>query len=67
MNGTESVSPLSQLVQHLANHSSYHRGQVVAMLRMLGAKAVGSDLVTFDREQPEAATGKTYGQPAPTP
>jgi hypothetical protein len=34
---------------------------------MLGAKAVGTDLVTFDREQPEAATGKTYGEPAATP
>jgi uncharacterized damage-inducible protein DinB len=67
MNGTESISPLSQLVQHLANHSSYHRGQVIAMLRMLGAKAVGTDLVTFDREHPEAATGKIYGEIAAVP
>ena len=54
-------------MQHLANHSSYHRGQVIAMLRMLGAKAVGTDLVAFDREHPEAATGRTYGQTAAVP
>jgi uncharacterized damage-inducible protein DinB len=62
MNGTESAQPLWQLVQHLANHSSYHRGQVIAMLRMLGAKAVSTDLVAFDREEKEQATGRSYGQ-----
>ncbi len=30
--------PLWQMVMHLLNHQSYHRGQVTAMLRMLGAK-----------------------------
>jgi uncharacterized damage-inducible protein DinB len=62
MNGAESDSPLGSLVQHLANHSSYHRGQVVAMLRMLGAKGVATDLTAFDREHPEEASGRTYGQ-----
>ena len=42
---------LWQLVQHVANHSTYHRGQVIAFLRQLGAKAVGTDLVTWDRER----------------
>ena len=62
MNGTEDRKPLWQLVQHLANHSTYHRGQVIAMLRMLGAKAVATDLVAFDREHPEEASGRSYGQ-----
>jgi uncharacterized damage-inducible protein DinB len=62
MNGTESAQPLWQLVQHLANHSTYHRGQVITMLRMLGAKAVGTDLVAFDREEKDQATGQSYGQ-----
>ena len=62
LNGTEHTQPLWQLVQHLANHSTYHRGQVIAMLRMLGAKAVPTDFVAFDREHPEAATGRSYGQ-----
>ena len=36
-----------QLV-HAVNHSTYHRGQVAAMLRELGYAPVASDLVGFD-------------------
>jgi uncharacterized damage-inducible protein DinB len=39
-----------QLVQHMANHSTYHRGQVINMLRQLGAKPVSTDLVIWDRD-----------------
>jgi uncharacterized damage-inducible protein DinB len=35
----------------VANHSTYHRGQVVAMLRILDAKVVSTDLVSWDRER----------------
>jgi uncharacterized damage-inducible protein DinB len=38
---------LGQMMQHLANHSTYHRGQVVTMLRQLGAKAVSTDLLLY--------------------
>jgi uncharacterized damage-inducible protein DinB len=44
-------APLAHYLQHLANHGSYHRGQVVTMLRQLGAKATGSDLLGFYRER----------------
>jgi uncharacterized damage-inducible protein DinB len=44
-------APLWQLVQHVCNHSTYHRGQVVAFLRQLGARVVATDLVVFDRER----------------
>ena len=37
-------------------------GRSIAMLRMLGAKAVATDLVAFDRERPEEASGRSYGQ-----
>jgi uncharacterized damage-inducible protein DinB len=37
-------------MQHLVNHGSYHRGQVVAMLRQLGVKPVATDLINFYRE-----------------
>jgi uncharacterized damage-inducible protein DinB len=47
--------PLWQLVQHVANHSTYHRGQVVTLMRILGAKATASDLVLWDREQAKPA------------
>lgn len=51
LQGQEFESPLWQLVQHVANHSTYHRGQVVTFLRQLGAKAASTDLVAWDREQ----------------
>jgi len=38
---------LGHMMQHLANHSTYHRGQVVTMLRQLGAKAVSTDLLLY--------------------
>jgi uncharacterized damage-inducible protein DinB len=44
-------APLWQLVQHVANHSTYHRGQVITLLRILGARAVATDMVAWDREQ----------------
>jgi uncharacterized damage-inducible protein DinB len=40
-----------EMIQHVVNHGTYHRGQVVAMLRQLGAKGVGTDLITFYRER----------------
>jgi uncharacterized damage-inducible protein DinB len=40
--------PLWQLVQHVVNHSSYHRGQVATLLRQLGVTAAGTDLVMWD-------------------
>lgn len=48
--GTAYQNPLGHLVQHVANHSSYHRGQVINMLRALGAKPVATDMVVWDRE-----------------
>jgi len=39
-----------QAFQHLVNHSSYHRGQIVTMVRQLGAKPVSTDLSLFYRE-----------------
>ena len=39
LDGTPYSHPLWQMMQHVVNHSSYHRGQVTMMLRQLGAKA----------------------------
>jgi uncharacterized damage-inducible protein DinB len=50
-------APLWQLVQHVANHSSYHRGQVVALLRQLGVRPVPTDMVAWDRERGSRAKG----------
>jgi uncharacterized damage-inducible protein DinB len=48
--GQSFEAPLWQLVQHVANHSTYHRGQVVAFLRQLGAKPQATDMVVWDRK-----------------
>lgn len=39
--------PLWQMLQHLVNHSTYHRGQVTTMLRQLGAKPLATDFLAF--------------------
>jgi uncharacterized damage-inducible protein DinB len=54
--GDELSNPLWQALQHLANHGAYHRGQVVTMLRQLGAKPVSTDLIGFYREQAARAS-----------
>jgi uncharacterized damage-inducible protein DinB len=38
---------LMHLMQHLANHSTYHRGQVALMMRQLGAEPVATDFHVF--------------------
>ena len=38
---------LASLMQHLANHSTYHRGQVATMMRQLNAKPAATDFTLF--------------------
>jgi uncharacterized damage-inducible protein DinB len=51
MKGNPHTSLLWQTLQHVANHSTYHRGQVTTLLRQLGAKPIGTDLIGFYRER----------------
>ena len=39
--------PLEHMMQHLVNHSSYHRGQIALMLRQLGTEAFPTDFLVF--------------------
>jgi len=48
--------PLWQSIQHLANHASYHRGQIATMLRQLGARPPHTDLIVFYRERDKRAS-----------
>lgn len=51
MSGKESASPLWQMVAHVVNHATYHRGQVTTLLRQLGAAPPPStDMITYFRE-----------------
>jgi uncharacterized damage-inducible protein DinB len=38
---------LAQLMQHMANHSTYHRGQISLMMRQLKAEPVATDFHVF--------------------
>jgi uncharacterized damage-inducible protein DinB len=50
-NGQPFSNPLFQMLQHVINHGSYHRGQVTTLLRQFGAPPPkGLDLIVFYRE-----------------
>jgi uncharacterized damage-inducible protein DinB len=51
MKGNAHSNLLWQTLQHLANHGTYHRGQVTTMFRQLGAKPIGTDMIGFYRER----------------
>jgi uncharacterized damage-inducible protein DinB len=48
---------LAHLMQHLANHSTYHRGQVAEKMRQLGATPVATDFAFFMLEGRREAAG----------
>jgi uncharacterized damage-inducible protein DinB len=48
--GVSYATPLWQMVLHIVNHGSHHRGQITSMLRQLGVKPVNIDLIGFYRE-----------------
>ena len=52
LKGNRHSEPLFQQMQHRVNHSSYHRGQVVTMIRQQGGRPLGTDMITFFREKP---------------
>jgi len=55
-NGAAYSSRFREMVQHLVNHGTYHRGQVTTMLRQLGAAPSQSlDLIVFYRERASGA------------
>jgi uncharacterized damage-inducible protein DinB len=50
LNGAAGSTPFWQMLQHVVNHASYHRGQVTTMLRQLGAAPPKSmDLIAYYR------------------
>jgi uncharacterized damage-inducible protein DinB len=40
------------MIQHVVDHSSYHRGQIVTMLRQLGVTPPSTGLIRFYRDGP---------------
>jgi uncharacterized damage-inducible protein DinB len=58
LSGQPGASPLWQMVQHVVNHASYHRGQLTTMLRQLGAQPAKSmDMIAYYRTQGAGTRG----------
>jgi len=49
--GTPYETPLWQILMHVVNHATLHRGQVMALFRQLGAKPPATDLIFYYREK----------------
>jgi uncharacterized damage-inducible protein DinB len=49
---------LAHLMQHLTNHSTYHRGQISLMMRQLAAKPLSTDFAMFLMEGRREAAEK---------
>lgn len=47
LSGQEHRNTLAELLQHVVNHSTYHRGQAVTQLRQLGVTPPSTDLIAF--------------------
>ena len=47
MQGKHFRYSLRALLQHVVNHSTYHRGQVATQLREIGAKPLSTDLLRY--------------------
>jgi len=42
--GETSTAPYRQVLLHVVNHSTYHRGQIASQLRQMGHRPAGTDL-----------------------
>lgn len=51
LSGQAGADRLEDLVRHVVNHATYHRGQVATQLRQLGVAPPGTDLVIYLRSR----------------
>ncbi len=49
MSGLPGRSPIYENLLHVVNHGTYHRGQIVTMLRQLGAAPIATDYIHYVR------------------
>jgi uncharacterized damage-inducible protein DinB len=50
--GEEMRSTMSEMLRHVVNHATYHRGQVSDRIRMVGGEPLGTDFIAWYRERP---------------
>lgn len=51
LSGDPSSMPLVDQMQHVVNHATMHRGQIVGMIRQLGIEPPSTDLIFFLRRE----------------
>lgn len=51
LSGDPSSMPLIDQMQHVVNHATMHRGQIVSMIRQLGIEPPSTDLIFFLRRE----------------
>jgi uncharacterized damage-inducible protein DinB len=56
LNGDAGSMPLVQQLQHVVNHATLHRGQVVGMIRQLGFTPPATDLLFYWMARPRSGT-----------
>lgn len=55
MKGQEFINTFEQVIKHMVNHTTMHRGQLVTMLRQLGVTTIPStDMIAYYRENQSA-------------
>jgi uncharacterized damage-inducible protein DinB len=59
LDGQIARSPAWQIVMHVVNHATLHRGQVMVMLRQMGMAPPHTDLMNYYRELAAATTPST--------
>lgn len=47
--GTQLDNAIADILTHVINHSSYHRGQISMILRQQGEESVNTDYITYAR------------------
>ena len=55
LQGKKAHLPVWQVLLHVVNHATYHRGQITTMIRQLGGAAVSTDLIYYYVERAKAA------------
>ena len=49
LKGNTHTTALSDILTHVANHATYHRGQIASRIKELGIAPPGTDYITFTR------------------
>ncbi|MFC7686849.1 DinB family protein [Ureibacillus sp. GCM10028918] len=47
--GEQFRNSISEMIQHMVNHGTYHRGNVAAMIRQMGYERVATDYLKYVR------------------